>query len=170
MLWAEVKPLAALKKEGPAELSGRALGAWAKEQREDRLRARLDAIDAMLQPGLELTVSEEYGEIRLLGDGVPLIEGLFLDEQEAPFVAAQWRHKARRTNVTEKFDGKRLLGLLLKQRTTENAALRQQVIRLDAEIQALDQEIDQAETAMNRLTYRLYDLTEGQIRLVEGDA
>jgi len=42
------------------------------------------------------------------------------------------------------------------------------VVGIDVDIEALDSEIARAENDMNQLTYRLYKLTEGEIRLVEG--
>jgi hypothetical protein len=83
------------------------------------------------------------------------------------FIAAQWWHFARQTNVTEKFDSKCLVSGLLKLRKTDNAAIKAQVVKLDAEIQALDAEIAAAEANMNVLTYRLYKLTDEEIELVE---
>lgn len=169
-LWADVKPVAEFKKSpDAAKLKGRELTAWANFQREMALTKHLDAITPMLQPGVNLSVANEYGELKLLANGAALIEGIFVDETQAAFIAAQWRHKARKTNVTEKFDGKRLVNLLLKLRKTTNEAIRQQVVKIDADIQALDEQIAQAEADMNALTYRLYGLTADEIRLVEGE-
>ena len=86
---------------------------------------------------------------------------------EAAFIAAQWRHKVRQTNITGKFDGKRLLNMLLKLRKTNNPAIPRQVVQIDAEMQTLDEEIATAEAQMNALTYRLYKLTPEEIRMVE---
>ena len=165
--WSDVKPAAEFKKKAPPELQGRERTAWAQAERERKLAARLEPIDARLRPGATLDAREEDGELRFLADGVPLIDGVFLDEEEAPFIAAQWRQKARRINVTEKFTARKLANALLKLRKTENPAIRDQVVKIDAEIRELDRKIDEAETDMNRLTYRLYDLAEEEIRLVE---
>ena len=94
-------------------------------------------------------------------------EGIFLNEDEATFIEAQWRHKARRTNVTQKFDANRLISRLLKLRKTSNPAIIKQVVGIDADIETLDSEIAKAEDDMNQLTYRLYKLTKEEIRLVE---
>ena len=167
-LWADVKPLAKIKKDAPSELKGRKLTAWAKERREPKPTERLDAINAMLRPGAALNVIDENDGLQLLADNVPLIEGIFLDESEADFIAAQWRQKTRRINVTEKFEAKRLINQLLKLRKTENDAIKTQVVKLDANIQTIDENIEKAEADMNRLTYRLYGLTEEEVKLVEG--
>jgi hypothetical protein len=167
-LWSDVKPPAEFKKEAPPELKGKERTAWAKAEREKKLAARLETIDALLRPGAALDAREEYGELQFLADGVPIVNGVFLGNEEAPFIAAQWRQKARRTSVTEKFTAKKLVSALLKLRKTENPAIREQLAKIDAEVQTLDQEIAAAEADMNRLTYQLYDLTEEEIRLVEG--
>lgn len=166
-IWADVKPAKALAAEAPAGLAGREKTAWAKAERERRLRAHLDGLDTMLQAGAKLSVDCAYGELRLLVDGVPAIDGLFISDADAPFLSAQWRHAVRDTNVTEAFDGKKLLRKLLQLRRTDNAALREQVIQLDADIAQLDRDIDAAERAMNDYVYELYGLTEEEIRLVE---
>lgn len=168
-LWADVKPVVALKKEAPPGMKGRELTTWAKSQRDLKLTARLESIDTMLQPKASLGVKEEYGELKLLLDGVPLIEGIFLQESDAAFIAAQWRQKARHINITEKFSAQRLVNNLRKLRKTENPAIKEQVVKIDAEVQALDETIAVAEADMNRLTYRLYKLTDEEIELVEAD-
>jgi len=168
-LWADVRPLKDFKKDAPPELKGRELTTWAKLQRKLKLAAHLEQINPMLRPGVKLTVTNDYGELKLMADGTALIEGIFLDEEEAAFITAQWRQKARRTNVTQKFDATRLTSLLLKLRKTSNPAIIKQVVGIDADIETLDSEIAQAENDMNQLTYRLYKLTEEEIRLVEGD-
>jgi hypothetical protein len=166
-LWADVKPLTIIKKEAPPELKGKELTDWARSQRESLLAVHLDNINPSLRPGVKLTAAVEYGELKLMADGVPLIEGIFPGDDEAAFIAAQWRQKTRQTNVTEKFDAKRLTGLLLKLRKTGNPEIMKQVVRIDADIQEFDIEISRAEADMNALTYRLYKLTEDEIRLVE---
>ena len=160
-LWANVKPLNDLKNEAPAELKGAELSAWAKLQRNLKLAAHLEQINPLLRPGAKLTVKIDYGELALMADGITLIDGIFLEEEEAAFIAAQWRQKARRTNVTQKFDANRLISLLLKLRKTSNPAIMKQVVGIDADIEALDSEITHAEDDMNQLTYRLYKLTGG---------
>ncbi|MDD4464355.1 MAG: Eco57I restriction-modification methylase domain-containing protein, partial [Desulfobacterales bacterium] len=166
-LWADVKPVATLKKDAPPKLKSRELTAWAQSRRELMLNAHLEGIDPMLLPGVKLTVSNDDGELKLLANGASLIEGVFLSDEEAAFISAQWRQKVRRTNVTEKFGAKKLISLLLKLRKTDNQTIKEQVVQIDTDIRALDEQIAEAEADMNRLTYRLYKLTDEEIRLVE---
>lgn len=168
-LWADVKSVSEFKKDAPEELKGKEKTKWAKTERQSKLDHHLEAIDAMLTPGVQLSVENEYGELKILANGVSLIDGIFVDQEEASFIAAQWRHKARRTNVTEKFDAKRLVNLFLKLRKTSNKAIKDQVVKLDQDVRDLDKEIEKAEKEMNELTYELYGLTEEEIKLVEED-
>jgi len=133
------------------------------------LKPDLAHIDMRLYAGAALSVEHSSGELRFLVGGVPVIKDVFVDEDAADFLAAQWRHIARTTSVTEKFTAKKLVGVLEKVRKTENTALCNQVIRLDREIRTLDEEIEAAETAMNTLAYSLYDLTEEERKMVEAD-
>jgi len=165
-LWADVKTRAAWKRQAPEALSARERTAWARERYASRLAAHLDKVDAVLSPGIAFSVERNGGEVRFLAAGAPLA-AVYVDEAEAPFLAAQWRQVARTTNVTEKFKAKTLVKSLLALRETDNTALRDQVAALDAEILALDAEIARAEADMNALVYRLYGLSDEEIRLVE---
>ncbi len=91
----------------------------------------------------------------------------FYDRPDTPFIAAQWRYTLRDANVTEAYDGKRLLKDLLTLRTTTDTPLRDRILTLDAEITALDTTIATRETALNAITYRLYRLTPEEIATVE---
>jgi len=133
------------------------------------LKPDLAAIDMRLYLGAVLSVEHSAGELRFLVGGVPVIKDVFIDEAEVDFLAAQWRHIARTTSVTEKFTAKKLVGALEKVRQTDNAALKNQVVRLDQEIRRLDQEIEAAEATMNDLVYRLYDLSDEERKMVEAD-
>ncbi len=165
-LWADVKSMAEWKTEAPNMLSAREKTSWAKDKREHYLTLRLDKIEAVLKPGISLSVEDNAGEVCLIGAGFTLAS-IVTDENEAPFIAAQWRHITRSTNITERFKAKKLVKALLSLRRSDNAALRKQVIKLDSEILDLDSKIADAEAEMNALVYRLYKLTDDEIRLVE---
>ena len=131
------------------------------------LKPDIAAIDMRLHQGAVLSVEHSAGELRFLVGGVPVIKDVFVDEDAIDFLAAQWRHIARTTSVTEKFTGKKLVGALEKVRKSDNAALKNQVVRLDQEIRTLDEEIEAAETAMNTVVYNLYDLSKEERKMVE---
>ncbi len=166
-LWADAKSAADWKTDpaAPPGLTGRALAAWAKERAESALESHLLDLDARLHPGAVLAVDASDDELRLLVDGATVVE--LFDQPDTPFLAAQWRQFARTTNITEAFDGKRLLRALTTLRATPDDNLRAAIVALDAQLQALAAEIAAAESAINADIYKLYGLTDEEIRLVE---
>jgi hypothetical protein len=141
------------------------LQAWAKQRADSALDNHLVELDARLDVGAVVTVENTDDELRLLINGVRVVE--LYDQPHTPFIAAQWRQFARTTNITESFDGKRLLKALTTLRATADTNLRTAVVNLDKEIQALDTEIAAAESAINTDIYNLYGLTNDEIALVE---
>lgn len=83
-------------------------------------------------------------------------------------MAAQWRQALRARNVTEAYSGARLLKELLTLRNTTEEALRDRIVALDQEIIRLDEIIIDRESALNAITYQLYQLTPDEIAMVEG--
>ncbi len=167
-LWADIGSVAAWKRRhfsGQAA-SAREISAWAKAQHEAALAARLIALDALLVPGARLRVEHTADQLALSIDGIEALR--LYDKPDTPFVAAQWRHALRDANVTEAFDGRRLMRQLLDIRVAADAGLRDRIVALDAEIAALDADLASREAALNAILYRLYALTPEEIALVEG--
>ena len=167
-LWADVKSVGEWAKspEKPADLKGRALTAWAKEQAALSLQHHLDELDARLNVGAKVLVENDDAELRLLINGVAVVE--LFDKPESSFIAAQWRQFARTTNITEKFDGKKLLAKILTLRSTEDETLKNAIIAIDQELQLLDTQIVVAEEQINEIIFQLYRLTPDEIALVKG--
>lgn len=140
---------------------------WKEAKDKKFLEDKYDAISLALPKGAKLEAKEEYGEIKLFSNGLPVLEGIFEEETTAKFIAAQWNLYARQTNVTEKFDGKKLISGLLKLRKTDNQAIIKQVIKIEEELQQLENTIDEKEKEMNEIVYGLYGLTEEEIKVVE---
>ena len=146
-------------------LTGRALTVWAKDRHAAALQQHLDALDTLLQPGATLTVRNTDDKLTLDIAGREALR--LFDRPDTPFLAAQWRHALRDLNVTEAFDAKRLIKLLLTLRTTNETTLRDRILALDTEITTLDQTIASREAELNALIYQLYRLTPGEITMVE---
>jgi hypothetical protein len=127
---------------------------------------RLDTLDALLQPGATLTVTNTEDELALHLSGREALR--LYDKPYTAFIAAQWRHALRDLNITESFNAPRLLKLLLTLRTTNEQTLRDRILTLDSEITTLDQTIANKEAELNAIIYRLYGLTPGEIAMVEG--
>jgi hypothetical protein len=149
----------------PVGLPARELTAWAKQRHAEALQQRLDTLDALLQPGTTLAVTNTDDELALHLSGREALR--LYDKPDTEFIAAQWRHALRDLNITESFNAPRLLKLLLTLRTTNEETLRNRILALDTEITTLDQTIAAKEAELNAVIYKLYRLTPGEIGMVE---
>ena len=93
-----------------------------------------------------------------------------LEPDEAKFLACLWSQILRHVNVTASVDAKKLVGLLLNLRSTEDAGLRKTLLQTNEEIQTLDADIAKSEVDINELIYQLYGLSEQERRLVESSS
>ncbi len=139
--------------------------AWAKQRHAEALQTRCEQLDALLQPGVTFSIEATDDELALHIQGREILR--LYDRPDTPFIAAQWRHALHDANVTEAFDAKRLVRILLDLRTTEDAPLRTRILALDQEIIALDTAIAQQEATLNTQIYRLYRLSPEEIATVE---
>jgi hypothetical protein len=126
---------------------------------------KVAAWDALLRPGVQIVVENTIDELRLKIDGVLALE--LFDEPDTPCIAAQWRQALRDVQVTESFNGRKLAERLLKLRKSDHADLKNRLVEIDSEIVQTEAAIAQAETSTNRIVYRLYGLSEAEIRMVE---
>lgn len=159
-----VRDLAA---KAPAQLNAEAKKGWAEAQRATALEDRYATIDARLRPGVALSTSFANGELRFFVDGVAVIDRVFLDPEEGAVIAALWDLIASTLTVSERTNGKRLGDMLRKVRTEAPAALRRQIIDLQTRLAQVEHDIAAEEAAMNAHVYRLYGLSDEEIRLVE---
>lgn len=166
-LWPDVGTSSTWKgsSEVPAGLTGRALNAWAKQRLADAIADKLEQLDAHLEPGASLVVTNTEDELALFIQDHEVLR--LYDRPDTPFLAAQWRHALRDQRITEAFDGKRLVRLLLDLRRTNESALRDRILTLDQEISDLDTTIAERESELNSIIYALYDLTPEEIAMVE---
>jgi hypothetical protein len=153
--------------KAPAQLDAEAKKQWAEAQRATALDDRYATIDARLRPGVALSASFANGELRFLVDGVAVIDRVFVDPEEGAFIAAIWDLIASTQTVSERTTGKRLADMLRKVRTDAPPALRRQIIDLQTKLAQVEGDIAAEEAAMNAHVYRLYGLSDEEIRLVE---
>lgn len=167
-LWPAIGTPATWKRSpaAPAGLSARDLTAWAKQQHAAALQERHDTLDALLQPGATLTVTNTEDELALHIAGREALR--LYDKPGTPFLAAQWRHALRDLNVTEAFSATRLIKHLLTLRTTTEEPLRQRILALDHEITELNRTLAAKESELNAIIYSLYQLTSEEIAMVAG--
>ncbi len=149
------------------ELKGKALTDWAKAHYQEALGSKLTLLTSRLNPKLKLTVRNADGELTLLADGAPAFDSVFVDEDEAAFIAAQWKYVNRSTNITPSVTAEKLLGEWLKLKKTDNASLQKQIVELDNKLDGLEREIEGEEREMNAVVYGLYGLTRDEILQIE---
>jgi hypothetical protein len=169
-IWAKLPDEKFLKTSNAAkatELKGKALTDWAKAEYQTALKSKLATLASRLSPTLKLSVKLDDGELTLLADGAPALDSVFVDDDEAALIAVQWKYVIRSTNITPSVTAEKLLGELLKLKTTENAGLRKQIIALDNKLDELQVGIEGKEREMNALVYGLYGLTKDEILQVE---
>ena len=172
-LWAEIESIATFKEQAPEEITAaRERTKWAKQERNRKLDEQFEKLDSLLRVGMQLRASHEDDAISVKGrvghnSEVTLITKFGLDPREAELLAALWTQKLRNTNVTEKFDGKALVKKLLKFRAPKDDGLRKTMLDIHKRICELDREIDDAESKINSIIYKLYKLSPAEIALVE---
>ncbi len=160
--WAMEK---ALESFGETNAQGKKLTDWAKAQYQTALAQKLEKLTVNLNPSLKLTARYEDGELSLLANGTSILDSLYLDDAE--LIAVQWKYVIRSTNITPSVTAEKLLGELLKLKTTDNDSLRKQIIALDKKLDELQVGIEAKEREMNAVVYGLYGLTRDEVLQVE---
>ncbi|MFI0400537.1 MAG: Eco57I restriction-modification methylase domain-containing protein [Thiolinea sp.] len=167
-IWAELPDETQLKASDAAKatgLKGKALTDWAKAKCQTALAQKLEKLTVNLNSSVKLTVRYKDGELSLLANGTPAFDSLFIDDAE--LIAVQWKYVIRSTNITPSVTAEKLLGELLKLKTTDNDSLRKQIIALDKKLDELQVGIEAKEREMNAVVYGLYGLTRDEVLQVE---
>ena len=139
-IWSGLPDWKTIKKTDEAiatELKGAALTKWAKEQEKLQLSKKLEKLLVRLRPGLKLTVNNDDGELTVLADGIVAFDAVYTDEEEAPFILAQWKQVIRTTNITPSLSAEKLLSEFLKLKKTSNTSLINQILSLDKKLDQL---------------------------------
>lgn len=166
-LFPDLRTLKDWEADAPKNLDKPDRREWAKQRYDTERASRYQVIGQRLIPGSELDAKFENGELSFLIDGIPVIDKVFLSEEDGRFILAQWKAVASTFSVTEKTTPAKLCGALRMLVQTSNSALVDQIIDLQTRIATLESEIAKQEADMNTLVYRLYDLTAGEVALVE---
>lgn len=166
-LFVELTPKVDLQADAPAHLDAQKQRDWAKRKYEEAIESRYTAITSRLIPGADLSAELDKGELKFFIDGVPIIDRVFVKVADAPFILAQWKYLASTFSITARTDGKKLCNALRKISVTDNTALIEQVIDLQAVLSKTEAEISVAEAEMNAIIYDLYGLSADQIAHIE---
>jgi hypothetical protein len=98
-----------------------------------------------------------------------VISGVYVSDQEAPLVLAQWRQRARDTFVSDSVNATKIVEWLLDLKITENEALIQQIRDLNHGLEKLKGKIHDVERTLDDLLYKLYALNDDERMMVEAD-
>ena len=167
-LFPDLSSLTDLEVQVPKTLKPEQRGDWIRERFAEDLAGRHGRLGARLSPGVDLSAEFCNGELRFLVDGVVVVDRIFADEEEGAFVMAQWKVLAATMSVTASTNGKRLSSSLRRLGVAEdNPEAVRQIIGLGTDLDTVEAQIADAETEMNQMLYRLYDLDPDHIRRIE---
>ena len=166
-LFPDLPDIKILKASAPKRLIGMDRNKWAKDRLALEVESRRAALEEHLKPGVALSAELVRGELRFLIDGIPAITGIFSPPKQAPFVLAQWKWLAARTEVNDRMTGKKLATELKKVALTADDHIMADVIRLQEKIATAETEIATLEANINRIIYSLHELTPNEIKLIE---
>lgn len=166
-LFPTVKSKKAFFEQAPSGLSDDDRESWAQQRFELGLSLRYDSITNRLHTAAELDAQFSNGELAFTVDGVPVIDRIFVEEDEGAFITAQWKVIASTFSITENTNGKKLCSALRKLALPENSAVVAQIIQLERELSGLEADIHQQERGINELIYNLYQLGSEDITMIE---
>ena len=133
----------------------------------------LEQIESALETDGAVTASFNDGELSLSVGGVPVVDQVFVAEEEADFVLAQWRVMARHLSGNKRTNPSRFVDEFRTLRSSANDALRQQVIEADARIREMEDKIVQQDLEIEELVMTLYALDEAEraaVRQLHGNS
>jgi hypothetical protein len=166
-LWPHLHDVAYWKSKNPKALGGTELTAWAKDHFASLIEEQLVRLDGYLPAGVTLDAEFKDGELTLKANGRQVMDGIFLDDEDGEFIAAQWVYLSRITNITDSTKAKVVAEKLCTTYRTENPALQAQFLKLIDDLKNLEREIHAIEADLNQKIYALYKLTSAEIQMVE---
>jgi hypothetical protein len=137
----------------------------------DDLAAEVLRLDGTLGPGASLRAVFTEGEARIEANGAPILQGVFLSDDEGPPIVAQWNAFLATFNATRANPGKRLAEGLRRLFVNRPEAVVRQVIDLQLKLDDLDALIAAAEGEMEDRLADLCALPPAERRLIaSGDS
>jgi Eco57I restriction-modification methylase len=162
-LWPDLPDLR--KGDLPKNLKASEHAAYLKLEHEKQVAARLDALQGFLNLRNVMTADFNKGELRLLSNGRPMLDKIYLDDAVGPLVAQYWRYVISQ----RKTEAKTLAQALGSYPTpNESDASRQFMQRVDALLQ-LNADLQTLEREMNLALFDLYGLSTDERQLIERD-
>ena len=162
----DVRPIAEIEADLPGSVPPSGRKARADEERASQEEAALARLEAMLRPASVLTVAAERGAVRLRIDGAEAAR-LFVSDEAAALVDAQWRSVALDFSPAGKGDGKRLIDRLRRVALEAEPTVAVQIVAAGGRLAMLDQVLRDDEAELHELTCALFALTPEERALVE---
>ena len=154
--------------QSPSRLDPEERTGWARQRLSEELARRYGRLGAGLSPGITMSAELADGEIRFLIDGMAVVDRIFVDDVEGPFIVAQWKVLAASTSITASTTGRIFARRLRRLAVAEdNSAAVTQIMGLGSELEAIEAGIAESEAEMNELLYGLYDIDFEDIRRIE---
>ena len=167
-LFPDLPSLAELQNQAPNTLGSERRNDWACLRFAEELAGRHERLGSSLTPGVHMSAELADGELRFLVDGVVVVDRVFVDDEAGPFIAAQWKVLATSMSVTASTNGAKLSASLRRLAVaTGNPEAVRQIIELGSDLDAVEAQIADAESEINRLLYALYDLNPDDVGRIE---
>ena len=157
------------KSLAPQDFDSQQKTAWAKEKRTSRLKAAYDELQRHLQGELVFDARLRGGELAFAINGVEAIGGVFVENDEARWLFAQWKQIARELTGTDEITAEKLSRKLRGLPSPSTPIIKNQVIALEDEINQLRDEIRRSEERLENLLFDLYQLTPEECILIKTD-
>jgi hypothetical protein len=161
-----VRSIAAIEAEVPKSVPRPGVKKWVDERRKEEEEAALAEIDGVIQLDSAATVVLNEGKLSFRIDEQEVAR-VFVSDEEATLVEAQWRAVAIDFEPTQKGDAKRLIDRLRKVAVTAEAAVGKQIIGIGKELADLSAVLRDDEEQLHEMTCYLFKLTDEERRLVE---
>jgi len=161
-----VRPVAEIEEAAPKSVPTSERKAWVDAQRAADEEAALARIDGLIHPAAEATAQVERGKLSFLIDEQEVAR-LYVGEEEADLLEAQWRAVALDFEPTGKGDAQRLVARLRRVAMTADAAVATQIVALGSKLARLTLALRNDETHLHELTCLLFNLSDDERRLVE---
>jgi len=166
-LWPDLRPAKDLESEAPRALRAAVdRRKWAREQLEEAIALRTEALQARLDTSRRLSARFADGELRLLADGAPVLANIFLDDAEGVLVEAYWRWLLL-SGTTR--DAESLAKALRRPPAEADTPAAVQFVARVADLQGQTESLDVLEAEMNEDLFGLYALTPEERALVENE-
>ena len=166
-IFTSIKSYEVLLEEASDSLDFNEKNRWAKAEYQAQIEAEYDKITERLHP--DCVIQSEFldGELSLKIDDISVLDGIFLDDSEGNFIAAQWNVVGSTLSITAKTNGKKLCNEIRKLVVTDNQALIKQIIKYQEQLAAIEDKIIEKEAEINAEVYKLYKLSDKEIAMVE---